>query len=187
MALIGVAGTVLAALAGLVGVIRAAAINTRGQSNLEDSKSRRAAYGACATALIVRRDAIAALMDGMRSGDVDLSTAKEQLAEARAMRASVMSTIGVVLIEGPEWPAAAAESAAHHLDVWLDGLAYWVGEGMPDRMRDPSQWDGREEDRQLTEAAIERFASRCRRVLHPEEERLQPSAGRLMIPPLRRR
>ncbi|MEU0289286.1 hypothetical protein [Streptomyces sp. NPDC006147] len=187
VALIGVAGTVLGALGGVVGAVRAAAISTRGQSTLEDSKSRRAAYSACATALILRRDTISTLMEGMRSEDIDLDTAKEKLAQAQAMRADVMRTIGAVVVEGPEYPAAAAESAAHHLDVWLDGLAYWIGEGMPDRMRDQSQWHNRVEDRQLTEDAIERFATQCRHVLHPGEDGLRLSAGRLVLSPLRRR
>lgn len=177
VALIGVVGTVLGALGGVVGAVRAATVSVRGQSTLEDSKSRRAAYSACATVLILRRDTISTLMDGMRSGDIDLDTAKETLAQAQAMRTDVMRTIGAVVVEGPEWPAAAAESAARHLDVWLDGLAYWIGEGMPERMRDQSQWRNRVEDRQLTEDAIERFATQCRRVLHPGENGL--SAGRL--------
>lgn len=171
VALIGVAGTVLGGLTGVVGAVRAAGISTRGQSTLEDNKSRRAAYSACATTLIVRRDAISTLMEGLRSGDIDLDTAKVKLGQAQAMRADVMRTIGAVVVEGPEWPAGAAESAAHHLDVWLDGLAYWIDEGMPDRMRDRSQWTNREEDRRLTEDAIERFAVRCRRVLHPGDDR----------------
>ncbi|WP_393071599.1 hypothetical protein [Streptomyces sp. LN704] len=76
VALIGVAGTVLGGLTGVVGAVRAAGISTRGQSTLEDNKSRRAAYSACATTLIVRRDAISTLMEGLCSGDIDLDTAK---------------------------------------------------------------------------------------------------------------
>jgi hypothetical protein len=55
VALIGVAGTVLAGMTGLAGAVRAAGISARGQSALEDRTSRRAAYSACATALVVRR------------------------------------------------------------------------------------------------------------------------------------
>lgn len=182
VALIGVAGTVLAGLAGVVGAVRAAGISARGQSTLEDHKSRRTAYSTCATALIVRRDAISTLMDGMRSGDIDLEQAKEKLELVQAMRADVMRTLGTVVVEGPEWPAGAAESAAHHLDVWLEGLAFWIGEGMPARMQDHSQWENREADRRLTEDAIERFAIRCRRVLHPDDDRPPRRAPRVILP-----
>jgi hypothetical protein len=174
VALIGVAGTVLGGLSGVVGAVRAAGLNARSQSTLEDHKSRRAAYGACATALIVRRDALSALTDGMRSGDIDLDTARVKLEQAQAMRADVMRTVGAVVVEGPEEPAQRAESAAHHLDVWLDGLAYWIGEGLPNRMRDPSQWTNRQEDRTLTENMIDRFTTSCRRVLHPDDNPRSP-------------
>jgi hypothetical protein len=171
VALIGVAGTVLGGLSGVVGTVRAAGLNARSQSTLEDHKSRRAAYSACATALIVRRDALSALMDGMRSEDIDLDTARVKLEQAQAMRADVMRTVGAVVVEGPEEPAQRAESAARHLDVWLEGLAYWIGEGLPDRMREPSQWTNRQEDRSLTEGMIDGFVTSCRRVLHPGDDR----------------
>jgi hypothetical protein len=170
VALIGVAGTVLGGLTGVVGTVRTAGVNARAQSTLEDHKSRRAAYSACATAMIVRRDALSALMDGMRFRDIDLEAAKAKLEQARAMRADVMRTVGAVVVEGPEVPAHRAELAAQHLDEWLDGLAYWIGEGMPDRMRDLSQWSNREEDRRLTEDMIVRFTTSCRHVLHPGED-----------------
>jgi hypothetical protein len=109
-------------------------------------------------------------MDGMRFGGLDLETAKEKLQQAQAMRADVMRTVGAVVVEGPDGPTDRAESAARHLDVWLDGLAYWIGEGMPDRMRDSSQWTNREEDRSLTGDAIDRFVRDCRGVLHPGDD-----------------
>ncbi|MEV7401011.1 hypothetical protein AB0N93_11515 [Streptomyces sp. NPDC091267] len=171
LALMGVAGTVLGTLVGAGGAVRAAGISTRGQSTLEDHKSRRAAYNACTTALLVRRDAISALMDGMRSGDLDVESAKVKLQQVQAMRSDVMRTLGAVVVEGPQWPAVTAEGAAKHLDVWLDGLAYWIAEGMPERMRERDQWGNREQDRLLTELELERFWTACRQVLHPKEHR----------------
>lgn len=138
---------------------------------MEDLKARRTAYALCATAVIVRRDAITELMDSMRSWDLDLEQATQKLQQAREMRADVMRTVGAVVVEGPASPAGSAESAAQHLDVWLDGLAYWIGRGMPDTMREPDQWRGRLEDKTLTDEAIERFVTRCRRVLHPDDDR----------------
>jgi hypothetical protein len=169
VALVGVVGTVLGALVGAMGAVRAAGVNTRGQSRLEDHKSRRAAYAACTTALFVRRDAIAELMEGMHSADLTVEEAREKLAQAQAMRGDVMKTVGAVVVEGPAGPADFAEAAARHLDIWLSGLAHWVGEGLPERMRDREQWHGRLEDQSLTERALERFATQCRRQLHPAE------------------
>ncbi|MFJ6605102.1 hypothetical protein [Streptomyces lydicus] len=171
VALVGVAGTVLGALVGAGGAVRAAGVSTRGQSTLEDHKSRRTAYSACTTALLVRRDTVTALMDGMRSGELDLESAKAKLQQAQTMRADVMKTLGAVLVEGPEWPARSAETAARHLDVWLEGLAYWVSEGLPEDMHERDQWTPRQEERLLTEEALDRFAAACRRVLHPKDPR----------------
>ncbi|WP_327425653.1 hypothetical protein OG612_42800 (plasmid) [Streptomyces sp. NBC_01527] len=53
------------------------------------------------TALLVRRDAISALMDGMRSGDLDLESAKTKLQQAQQMRVDGMQTLGAVVVEGP--------------------------------------------------------------------------------------
>ncbi|MFH8492155.1 hypothetical protein [Streptomyces longisporoflavus] len=167
VALIGVAGTAVAGFAGMVGAVRAAGVSARGQAALEDSKLRRAAYSSCATSLIVRRDAVCALMEAMRSNSIGPDAARVELPRAQTMRAGVMRTIGAVVVEGPAWLADAAESAARHLDVWLDGLAYWIGEDLPDRMRDREQWDNRQADRLLSEQAIERFARGCRLIVHP--------------------
>jgi hypothetical protein len=171
VAVVGVAGTVLGALVGATGAVRGAGVNARGQSTLDDHKSRGAAYSAFTTALFIRRDAIAALMDGIRSGDLDLEEAKTKLEQAQAMRADVMKTVGAVVVEGPELPARRAESAAQHLDIWLSGLGYWINEGMRERMREREQWQGREEGQLLTERSLDTFATACRRVLHPSEHR----------------
>ncbi|MGW2349558.1 hypothetical protein [Actinacidiphila glaucinigra] len=48
-------------------------------------------------------------------------------------------------------------------------VAFWINQGMPEHMREFDQWNGRLEDQFLTERALERFASACRRVLHPKE------------------
>ncbi|GGV69882.1 hypothetical protein GCM10010277_80360 [Streptomyces longisporoflavus] len=174
VALIGVAGTAVAGSAGMVGAVRAAGVSARGQAALEDSKLRRAAYSSCATSLIVRRDAVCALMEAMRSNSIGPDAARAELARAQTMRADVMRTIGAVVVEGPAWLADAAESAARHLDVWLDGLAYWIGEDLPDRMRDREQWDNRQADRLLSEQAIERFARGCRLIVHPGQDPRPP-------------
>ena len=170
VALVGIAGTALGALVGAGGAVRAAGISTRGQSTLEDHKSRRAAYSACTTALLVRRDVISALMDGMLSGDLDAESAKTKLQQAKDMRADVMKTLGAVVVEGPDWPARMAEAAAHSLDLWVNGLAYWIGEGLPDGMRLRGEWH-EDEERFEAERALDQFSIACRRVLHPKEHR----------------
>ncbi|MCG8969049.1 hypothetical protein [Streptomyces sp. CL12-4] len=180
VALLGVAGTVCAALMGAVATMRVAAISRRGQESLEDQKARRTAYANCATVLIVRRDAITELMEGMRFGELDLEQAKQKLQQVQQMRADVMRTVGAVVVEGPASPAGSAETAAHHLDVWLDGLAYWIGRGMPDEMREPDQWRGRSEEKMLTDEAIDRFVTRCRRVLYPDDDRPTRTLGRAL-------
>ncbi|MFD8799954.1 hypothetical protein [Streptomyces atroolivaceus] len=171
VALVGIAGTVLGALVGAGGAVRAAGVNTRGQSTLEDHKSRRAAYSACTTALLVRRDAMTELMHGIRSGDLDLESAKTKLGHAREMRADVMKTLGAIVVEGPELPATAAEAAAHHLDAWLTLLAGWISQGMPDRTREREQWAEIQEAQHNTERALLYLSTACRRVLHPKEHR----------------
>jgi hypothetical protein len=180
VALLGVGGTVCAAMVGAVTTRSVAAMGWRGQESLEDQKARRTAYALCATALIVRRDALRELAEGMRLGDLDLEQATQKLQQAQEMRAEVMRTVGAVVVEGPASCAESAESAAKHLDVWLGGLAYWIGRGMPDVMREPDQWRGRSDDWTLTDDAIDRFVTRCRRVLHPDDDRPARSRWRML-------
>ncbi|MFE6187668.1 hypothetical protein ACFQ6U_24890 [Streptomyces sp. NPDC056465] len=171
VALVGIAGTVLGALVGAGGAVRAAGVNTRGQSTLEDHKSRRTAYSACATALLVRRHAISALMDDMLSGDLTDESATTRLHEVRGMRADVMKTLGAVMVEGPDYPAGEAERAADSLDTWVHTLAFWIEEqNMPTRMWSQDNWTG-DRDRFEAERALEHFSVACRRVLHPKEHR----------------
>lgn len=128
-ALIGVASAVLGSLVGAGGTVWAAGISARGQSFLEDLKSRRAVYTACAAALHVQRDAALRLMDVL--DDLDMGRARERLERAQAAHDEIGTTIGAVVVEGPEEVADSAEQAAFHLSAWLDELAWWLEQGRP--------------------------------------------------------
>lgn len=177
VALIGVAGTVIAALAGMVGMVRAAGINARAQSSLEDLKSRRAVYGACTAALLVQRDAALRLMDVLDVPDgfpdLDLERARERVGRAQAVQDDVGTTVGAVMVEGPEAVADSAAEAADYLSAWLDELAWWVEQGRPDARRAVLV-----EARNHGCGAVDRFAAECRRALHPDDDR-RPRPGLL--------
>ncbi|WP_405776204.1 hypothetical protein [Streptomyces sp. NBC_01538] len=136
VALIGVAGTVAASLAGVGGAVRAAGVDGRSRSALEESKARRAAYGACAAALLVQRDAVLRLMDVLNVPDLDEERARERVVQAQVLHDDVGTTVGAVVIEGPEEVADAEESASQRLGAWLDELAWWLD------LRRRSRWSG---------------------------------------------
>ncbi|MFE4861453.1 restriction endonuclease [Streptomyces sp. NPDC056670] len=72
LGLAGIGGTPLGAAAGAAGVLGAARISSRAQAHTEEQKARRQAYSVCATVLLARRDAIAALHRGSAVGTPDL-------------------------------------------------------------------------------------------------------------------
>ncbi|MDQ1022435.1 microcompartment protein CcmL/EutN [Streptomyces umbrinus] len=166
VALIGVAGTVIAAVAGVVGAVRTAGINARAQASVEDLKSRRVAYSACAAALLVQRDAARRLMSTLNVPDLDGDRAKQRVARAQALHDDIGTTVGAVAVEGPEAVTDAAMSAAELLSAWLDELAWWLELGRPDHQRKIIvELSGRAEEK------VERFTAACREALHPDDGR----------------
>jgi hypothetical protein len=164
VALIGVGGTVITALSGVVGSVRTAGIGSRSNVSLEDRKSRRATYSACAAALLVQRDAALRLMNDLDVHDLDVDRAKEKVAQAQALRNDIGTTVGAVVVEGPDSVADAAEAAAFELNRWLDDLAWWVELGRP------------HEKRRVVELGASGSVDRvghlmavCREALHPDE------------------
>ncbi|WP_142211909.1 hypothetical protein [Streptomyces sp. SLBN-118] len=166
VALIGVVGTVIASLAGVVGAVRTAGISARAQATVEDVKSRRAAYSACAATLLVQRDAALRLMDVLNVPDLDVDRAKERVAQAQALHDDVGTTVGAVAVEGPEGVSDAAISAAQRLSAWLDELAWWLELGRPHHQRQIVV-----ELRDHAEEKVERFTAACREALHPDDGR----------------
>ncbi|WP_141662963.1 hypothetical protein [Streptomyces sp. Wb2n-11] len=166
VALIGVLGTVLTSLVGVVGAVRTAGINARAQASVEDLKSRRAAYSACAAALLVQREAALRLMDVLDVPDLDMDRAKERVAQAQALHDGIGTTVGAVAVEGPEAVADAAMNAALHLSILLDELGWWLEQGRPHHLRKNIA-----ELRGQVEEKVQRFAAACREALHPDDGR----------------
>ncbi|MEU3510200.1 hypothetical protein ABZ733_20315 [Streptomyces longwoodensis] len=79
-----------------------------------------------------------------------------------------MRTVGTVVVEGPAEPARTAELAAEYVDLWLETLAFHIGRGTLNELRD--EWQIRRGDRDAADAALERFVLVCRRLLHPDEQ-----------------
>jgi hypothetical protein len=179
VALTGVAGTVAASLARVGGAVHAAGVDGRSRSALEESKTRRAAYGACAAALLVQRDAALRLMDVLNVPDLDEERARERVVQAQALHDDVGTTVGAVVIEGPAEVADAAESASQRLGAWLDELAWWLAlrRPMPQRRAIVLL-------RAEAEDQVERFTAACREALQPDDGRRR--LGRLKCWSLRR-
>ncbi|MDX3866854.1 hypothetical protein [Streptomyces europaeiscabiei] len=180
VALIGVVGTVIAALVGVVGAVRTAGINARAQASVEDLKSRRAAYSACAAALLAQRGAALRLMDVLNVPDLDADRAKKRVAQAQALHDDIGTTVGAVAVEGPEAVADAAMSAAERLSAWLDELAWWLEQGRPRHQREIIT-----ELSDHAEEKVQRFTAECREALHPDDGRSR-SLGPLKRLSLRR-
>ncbi|MFE7804807.1 hypothetical protein ACFU51_09130 [Streptomyces sp. NPDC057430] len=166
VAMIGVVGTVITSMAGVVGAVRTAGINARAHASVEDLKSRRAAYSACAAGLLVQRDAALRLMDVLNVPDLDVDRAKKRVAQAQALHDDIGTAVGAVAVEGPEAVASASENAAHRLGAWLDELAWWLELGQPHAQRKTivELWGHAEE-------GVEQFTAACREALHSEDGR----------------
>lgn len=184
LGLAGIGGTLVGTFVGALGTLGSARISSRGQVHLEERKARRQVYSACSTALVVRRDTARALAQSFREDDFDIEAARTLLQALESQGGTVMQAVGAVVVEGPDFPAGSAESAAEHLEVWVGRLRSWVADVGGGRSREElvnSQLRFCLEDEMLTGEAIDRFVRECRRVLHPGQDRPLRSPRRLRL------
>ncbi|MFI1660453.1 hypothetical protein ACH4ZU_36910 [Streptomyces sp. NPDC020472] len=181
VALIGVGGTVVGSLAGVFGAGRTAKLSARAQSSLEDKRSRRAVYSACATALLVQNDAARRVMDLMDDPDVELARVTERLRQAQAAHDEIGSTVGAVTVEGPVDVAVSASEAANRIRRWLDALEWQLDLGVMGHRRPQEHRDELRERRQEAATSLAVYSGLCRAALHPQENRIRRFA------PLKRR
>ncbi|MEV6358339.1 hypothetical protein [Streptomyces hydrogenans] len=181
VALIGVGGTVVGSLAGVFGAGRTAKLGARAQSSLEDKKSRRAVYSACATALLVQNDAARRVMDLIDDPDANLARVTEKLSQAQAAHDEIGTTVGAVTVEGPIDVAVSASEASNRLRSWLDELESQLELGVLGHRRPQHQRDELSERRQDAATSLAMYSGLCRAALHPRENRMRRFA------PLKRR
>ncbi|MGW0872705.1 hypothetical protein ACWD3Z_19740 [Streptomyces sp. NPDC002740] len=184
VALAGVAGSLLGAMAGALGATRAALISSRGQSSLEAKKSLKTAVNAFATAMLLQRDAVDEIMGDVRWRRLEPVAVMGKIQVVRQSQVDLKRTVSSVAVEAPEYPAALAKFAVEHLDIWLEHLADFISEGMPSA-ENPDQfdfWEQRWEDKHLMDEVVNSFTRACRAVLKSERRmflvRLLPHARR---------
>ncbi|MFM9625110.1 hypothetical protein ACKI14_45220 [Streptomyces turgidiscabies] len=172
LGLAGIGGTLLGTVAGAAGTLGAARITSRGQANTEEQKARRQAYSACATALLARRDAAAALLDAFKGDDFDQAAVQTRLQEVEGQRDAVARAVGAVAIEGPYNVANAAEHAAKDIEFLSGRIRDWAAEVADGRDRDEllrTQLQYALRDQADMEQMLDNFTARCRKVLRPAE------------------
>jgi hypothetical protein len=94
LGLAGIVGTLLGTAVGAGGTFGAARVTSRGQADVEEQKARRQAYGACATVLLARRDAAAALLEAFREDSFDPAAGQTLLQNLDAQRDGVARAVG---------------------------------------------------------------------------------------------
>ncbi|MEV7535379.1 hypothetical protein ACFYOG_35615 [Streptomyces sp. NPDC007818] len=166
VALVGVGGTAVAALGGVAGGVWVARISERGGRVLEQERVRRSVYGACAEALLVRRDAVIRLMDVLEKLEADEGRAHERLEHAQAAQDELGAAVGAVAVEGPEKVADCALAAADRLGAWVGEVIWWFELGKPHHQRRTIV-----ELRDLAIVAVDEFLRECRTALYPEPRR----------------
>ncbi|CAG6398317.1 hypothetical protein NMG29_39575 [Streptomyces cocklensis] len=173
LGLAGIGGTVVAAGIGMSGGLLQASITRRGTAAAEDHKARRQVYGACATVLLARRDAVAELRELFRADVLDQSAAEQLLAEIESLRQDAARAIGAVMVEGPKAVGDAAghaglnsERAARRYRGWAADIA--GGRDLGDLRT--STLDTATQDWQYMNWAVGSFLDECRKVLHPTEQ-----------------
>ncbi|MGW6803685.1 hypothetical protein, partial [Streptomyces sp. NPDC055039] len=173
LGLAGIGGTLLGAVAGAAGTLGSARITSRAQANTEEQKARRQAYSACATALLARRDAAAALLDAFKGDDFDQAAAQARLQEVDGQRDAVARAVGAVAVEGPYDVAHAAETAAKAIELLSGRIRDWAAEVTGGRDRDEllqSQLQFAHRDQADMEQMLDNFTAKCRKVLRPTEQ-----------------
>jgi hypothetical protein len=172
LGLVGIAGTLLGAIAGAGGAIGAARVTHRGQAEVEERRARRQAYGACSTALLARRDATIALLDAFFEDELDQALAQTRMQDIDEQRSAVARTVGAVAVEGPYSVAHSAEIAAYAVEALAARLRDWVAVVAAGRDRgELVQSQGRygREDQHDVEGLVSDVTAECRTVLHPAE------------------
>lgn len=182
LGLVGIAGTLLGAIAGAGGAIGAARVTRQGQAEVEERRARRQAYGACSTALLARRDAAIALLDAFFEDELKQAVAQVGMQDIDEQRGVVARAVGAVAVEGPYSVARSAEMAAYAVEGLAARLRDWVAVVAAGRDRgELVQSQGRfgREDQRHVEGLVSDFTAECRRVLHPAEVE-QPRHRRLL-------
>ena len=170
LALAGIGATTFTAALGLIGTTRQAKITSRSAAAADDQKARRQAYGACATALMARRNAVTALGQLFLEDDLDHAAAGRLLAETESLRSDAARAVGAVMIEGPEDVARNAERASDAIEHAADRYKSWItqvagGRLLTELCADQMQYAG--QDQADIEHWIDGYAELCRRALHP--------------------
>ncbi|MFE3664449.1 hypothetical protein ACFXOR_15990 [Streptomyces sp. NPDC059164] len=169
VALVGVGGTAVAALGGVAGGVWVARIGERGERALEQERVRRSVYGACAEALLVRRDAVTRLMDVLNKPETDEGRVHERLEHVQAAQDELGAAVGAVAVEGPEEVADCAVAAADRLGAWVDEVIWWFELGRPQgQRRTIVELQGRALEK------VDEFLKECRTALYPEPRRRWP-------------
>ncbi|MEV0906304.1 hypothetical protein [Streptomyces hokutonensis] len=172
LGLAGIGGTLLGAVVGAAGTLGSARITSRAQATMDEQNARRQAYGACATALLARRDATAALLDLFKNDDFDQAAMQARLQEVDEQRDSVARAVGAVTIKGPYRVAHDAGLAAKAIELLSGRIRDWAGEVSGGRDRDEllgSQLQFAFRDQGDMEEMLDTFTAGCRKVLRPSE------------------
>ena len=181
LALAGIGGTLLGTAVGAFATLGSARITSRAQIDVEERKARRQAYSACATALLVRRDAVDALLEVWRSDDFDQAVVQARTQDIDALRAGVARAVGAVVVEGPYEVAHRAEFAARAIEMLSGRVRDWAAEVADGRDREEllrSQLEFALRDQREVEQMVDTFTEGCRKVLRPVESN-RPRRGRL--------
>lgn len=182
LGLAGIGGTLMAAALGSASSLRQASIARQAAADGEDQKARRQVYGACATVLLARRDAVTALRKLFLAAAFDQAAATPLLAEIEALRADVARAVGAVMVEGPEGVARKAHlggQAVEELARLYRGWAAEVAEGRTLRQLITAELDYANEEELEAARWVDEFAEECRKVLHPDEKDRLPLRYRL--------
>lgn len=183
LALAGIGATTFTAALALIGAVRQATISSRSAAVAEDQKSRRQAYGACATALTARRNAVTALHQLFLEDELDQAAASRLLDEIEALRADVARAVGSVAIEGPEVVAHRADMSGRMINYAADRYREWTaqvagGRTLNDLIMDQMQY-ANDTDIEM-DVWVEKYLSSCRDVLHPDDRRTGSRLRRLL-------
>jgi hypothetical protein len=184
LGLAGIVGTLLGTTVGAGGTFGAARVTSRGQADVEEQKARRQVYGTCATVLLVRRDAAAALLDAFREDSFDSTAAQALLQNLDAQRDGVARAVGAAAVEGPDTVANSAEFAAAALEELAARLRDWVASVASGRDREElvrSQLPFALADVRQMQQQVGDFTAECRKVLHPDESRRSTRRRRLRL------